>query len=223
MKVHVNTALNLLNLVRQETDSIGIAMSFGKDSLCTLDLCSHIFPRIEAYYLFRVRDLTYIKEWSDYVLQRYKVKVRMYPHFDLSRCYKHAVLRPHMEQKIPTLKMTDIEEYFRVEANVKWLAMGWRRNDSFSRALIMKKCAGYDSDSHRIFPLRAFSRKHVYEYLEERNIPVPNTLGRKEQAGLDFHPDALKFLKENYPEDYKRWETDFPFSSLQLVTSNKTI
>lgn len=70
-------------------------MSFGKDSLCTLDLCTQIFPVVEAYYLYRVRGLRVVRYWANKVRQRYGIKVHMYPHFDLSRCYRHAVLQPH--------------------------------------------------------------------------------------------------------------------------------
>ncbi len=60
MNEHIRSSLNLLRLVRTQTDHIGVALSFGKDSMCTLELCSRIFERIEAYYLFRVRDLAIV-------------------------------------------------------------------------------------------------------------------------------------------------------------------
>lgn len=211
------SALNLLQLVRQETDAIGVAVSFGKDSLATLDLCCRLFSRVEAYYLFRVRGLGVVDEWADAVRQRHGVVVRMYPHFDLSRCYRHAVLQPHWTalDKTPRIKMADIEAKFRSEADVSWIAYGWRRNDSFSRALIMRRCAGLDAESRRVFPLRSWRRADVYEYLDRRGIPRPPTLGRKEQGGLDFHPEALAALRTERPDDYARFTRDFPFAVIQ--------
>jgi 3'-phosphoadenosine 5'-phosphosulfate sulfotransferase (PAPS reductase)/FAD synthetase len=100
---------------------------------------------------------------------------------------------------------------------VSWIAYGWRRNDSFSRALIMKKCAGYDPSARRLFPLRSWRRVDVFGYLEMRGIPLPPGLGRKEQGGLDFHPEALRELKARFPQDWARWERDFPFSGLQFM------
>lgn len=217
MKTHETSAINLLNLVRQQTDHIGIGISFGKDSLATLDLCSRVFPKISGYYLFRVRKISLIEDWKEYVERRYKITIMMLPHFDLSRCYANAVLRPHLEHKIPKIKMVDIETYFKVQTGCNWLAYGWRRNDSFSRALIMKQTGGFDEKNKRVFPLRAFKRMDVFQYLDDRQIPRPPSLGRDEQGGLDFHPAALKELKEHYPEDWARWERDFPFSGLQLI------
>ena len=155
MKSQVASALNLLACVREETDAIGVAVSFGKDSFATLDLCCRVFARIEGYYLFRVRDMRIVEDWRQDVLRRWRVNVRMYPHFDLCRCYRHGVLSPHYDKglKCPKIKLPDIESQFRADANVAWLAMGWRRNDSFNRALIMKQCRGFDPKAQRVFPL----------------------------------------------------------------------
>lgn len=221
MKPHIVSAVNLLNLVRHQTDSIGIGISFGKDSLTVLDLCSKIFPKIYGYYLFRVRDLELIETWRQWVKNRYGVDVMMIPHFDLSRCYRNGVLRAHTDKavSVPKITMKDVEEYFKNEKMVDWIAYGWRRNDSFSRAVIMKQTGGYDEKSQRVFPLRAFKRSDVINYLKDNNIPEPPALGRKEQGGLDFHPEAIRTLKEQYPEDYQKWIVDFPFSGLQLIES----
>lgn len=221
MKPHVTSAINLLNLVRQQTDTIGVGISFGKDSISVLDLCSKVFPKIYGYYLFRVRDISMIEDWRRFVKKRYKVDVIMIPHFDLSRCYKNAILRPHTEIAINVSKinMKDVETYFKNQTKCDWLAYGWRRNDSFSRAIIMKQTGGYDEKNKRVFPLRSFKKSDVLEYLKDNNIPRPPSLGREEQGGLDFHPEAIRILKEKYPEDFKRWVKDFPFSELQLLAN----
>lgn len=215
----LKSARNVLGIVRQRMSAIGVALSFGKDSMATLDLCAEIFPRVEAFYLFRVSGLLTVQKWADAVKERYDVSVRMYPHFDLSRCYRNALLSPHWKgiEKCPRISMAEIEAHFRAGAKVSMIAYGWRRSDSLSRALIMKACGGLCFKSGRVFPLRTWKRADVLEYLEEKKIPKPEGLGRKEQGGLDFHPEAIRFLKENCPEDYRRWLTSFPFSDMQLL------
>jgi 3'-phosphoadenosine 5'-phosphosulfate sulfotransferase (PAPS reductase)/FAD synthetase len=217
--IHVESSLNLLRLCKGETDAIGVAVSFGKDSLATLDLCCRVFDRVEAFYLYRVAEMEIVAGWARAVKARYGVDVRMYPHFDLSRCYRNAVMQPHWKgtDKTPVIKMSDVEAKFQADANVEWMAYGWRRNDSFSRALIMRQCAGYDPKSRRVFPLRSWRRQDVYDYLAARKIKLPPGLGRKEQGGLDFHPAALAELKQKYPRDYARWVRDFPFSGIQSI------
>ena len=215
---HIRSALSLLRLARTSDEAIGVAVSFGKDSLAVLDLCCRVFRRVEAYYLYRIRDLDIVERWRKEVLNRHGVDVRMYPHFDLCRSYRNAVLMPHWRgiEKTPRVKMRDIDDQFREDAKVEWIAYGWRHNDSYSRALVMKQCAGCDFKARRVFPLRAWSRNDVYAYLDARGIPRPSTFGRKEQGGLDFHPEALRELKEKFPSDYERYLRDFPFAYLQL-------
>lgn len=215
----LRSAANLLRIVRQQSDVIGCALSFGKDSLATLDLCCQVFTRVEAYYLYRVKNLEIVEEWAAQVRQRHGIEVRMYPHFDLARCYRHAVLQPHWLglQHCPRLRFADIEMAFRAQARVEWIAYGWRRNDSFSRALIMRRCAGLDWNARRVFPLRAWRRRDVYAFLDSRGIARPPTLGRREQGGLDFVAGALEYLRARYPHDYERWIMDFPFSPVQLA------
>lgn len=219
MALHVDSAHNLLRIVRQTTEVIGCAVSFGKDSLATLALCCDLFPRVEAYYLYRVREMRVVADWAEMVRRRHGVTVRMYPHFDLARCYRHAVLQPHWRglDHAPAISFVDVETAFRAETGVQWIAYGWRRNDSFSRALIMRRSAGLDWSTRRVFPLRAWRRREVYDFLDARRIPPPPALGRKEQGGLDFVRPALAWLREQYPDDWKRWVTDFPFSPVMLA------
>ena len=207
----IKSALSILSIIRQETDSIGVAISYGKDSLVTLDLCSRVFKTLYGFYMYRVANLDIVDQWKQCVQSRYEIEIIDYPHFDLSRCYRNCVLTPHWRNTddIPNIRFVDVEKKFRNDTGTDWIAYGWRRNDSFSRALIMKKCRGYDENSRRIFPIRSFTRTDVYSYLDSMNITRPTKLGREEQGGLDFHKGAIESLSDN---DRKKWMNDFPFS-----------
>lgn len=200
-----------------------MALSFGKDSLTTLDICVKIFPRVEAFYLTRVLGLRIVSNWCRWVRKKWNVKVRIYPHYDLSRIYRYAVLMPHWVEleDFPVFGMADVEKVFRDEAGVEWIAYGWRKSDSITRAVILKRLRGIDFDHRRVFPIYNWRRPQVYEYLHQHGIPTPPTLGRKEQGGLDFHPEALKYLAENYPDDWLRWLECFPFSPVMFFDTNK--
>ena len=124
-KAKERSALNLLRLICEETDCVGVAVSFGKDPLATLDLCCRIFKRVEGYYLFRVSNLEIVKGWAKEVFEhRYGITVRMYPHFDLFRCYKYAVY-PHWKglDKVPKVDWLNIENCFRRDAKIDWIPM----------------------------------------------------------------------------------------------------
>lgn len=53
--------------------------------------------------------------------------------------------------------------------------------------------------------------------IDARRIPRPPALGRKEQGGLDFVRPALVWLRDHYPDDYRRWLIDFPFAEVQTI------
>lgn len=212
----VRSALSLLSIIRQETDTIGLAVSYGKDSLATIDLCRQVFTNLFGFYLFRVRDLDVVRQWRIDAQKKWNIQIIDYPHFDLSRCYKSSVLQPHWKdtEKAPRVDFVDVETKFRTDTGVTWISYGWRGNDSYSRILIMKKCRGIDFEARRVFPIRSFTRHDIYSYLDVQNIPRPNNLGRKEQGGLDFHKGAFESLSD---QDKKKWLRDFPFSETVLV------
>jgi 3'-phosphoadenosine 5'-phosphosulfate sulfotransferase (PAPS reductase)/FAD synthetase len=212
----IASAISLLSIVRQETDTIGVAVSYGKDSLVTLDLCSRVFTKLYGYYLYRVANLEIVEEWKTKTQSRWPIEIIDYPHFDLSRCYMNSVLQPHWKntEHVSRVKFSDIEDKFRLDTGVKWIAYGWRGNDSYSRCLIMKKCRGLDEKSLRVFPIRSFRRQDVYRYLDTMGIERPDTLGRKEQGGLDFHKGAFDALSQS---DRQKWENDFPFSEVVSI------
>lgn len=210
---HINSAKMLLRCVRSQTDRIGVAVSYGKDSLCTLDLACSMFPWVSGYYLFRVRGLKIVEQWREEAERRFGVVIRDYPHFDLARCYNHHVFQPHWDVGKVLVGIADIEAKFRADAGVDFIAYGWRRNDSLSRALILKSCGGIDEKAGRVYPLRCWKRRDVLAYLDDRGIPIPDGLGRKDQGGLDFHSGAIKALRES--GDLDRWLADFPFACIQ--------
>lgn len=214
----LDTGRELLTRVRERTDAIGLAFSAGKDSFATLDLVAQAgFKRVEAYYLYRVDGLEAIERWLRWAEKRYGIKVRRYPHFELVKVFRHALLMPHYGDlgRVPKVTMADIDHYFRLDAEVDWIAYGWRGSDSYSRLMIMKQTGGFDTVAKRVFPLRDWKRGDVLNYLTLRGVPRPPTFGRVEQGGVDLHPIAFEYLRRN-PNDWKKLTEVFPFAEAHL-------
>lgn len=210
-------------MIRQSTDRLGIAFSGGKDSHVVLDLAAATFPRLYGYYLYRVGELKFIDKICRRAEKRWSIKILYYPHFDLYRCYKNAIFQPHWKatDEVPKITMKDVEQTFRADTGVTFIAYGWRRTDSLSRALIMKSCHGIDLKAQRIYPIWQWRRSDVFSYLKIRNIPRPPALGRQEQGGADFHPEALRWLRDNYPDDYDKFIKEFPYAEIQTLANDK--
>jgi len=221
LELLVRAAENVLRIIRDETSEIVVACSFGKDSLATVDLCSRVFDRLHVFYLYRLPGIRLIERYRRLIKRRYKniVQIMMLPHFDLSRIFRYAVLMPHWRglEDTPALTFREVEDYVRLKTGVEWVAYGWRRNESIHRAVILKHPDGIDFNNFRVFPIWRWTAKDVYAYLHRIGIPPPPTFGRRDQSGFDFHPAALKYLRDNEPDTWRRWLECFPFSPVMLV------
>jgi len=218
----IASAREVLAIIRAQTDRIGVAFSAGKDSHVVLDLVCRQFTRVDAFYLWRVPELEVIRRLCARVEKRYGIGVRMYPHFDLSRVFKHAVLQPHWGglDRVPRVDMADVEARFRAETGVEWIAYGWRRNDSRSRALIISQTARMDWKARRVYPIGHWRRQDVLNYLRANGITRPPTFGRREQGGVDFHPATLNYLLQRFPDDYAKLVEMYPYAEAYRLSAD---
>lgn len=219
----VEAAENILKIIRGHTDHLGLAFSAGKDSHVVADLASKIFPQVTGFYLFRIEGLKVIERLCLRAKRLWNMDVIHYPHFDLSRCYGNAILQPHWTalDEVPVIKFKDVEMRFRSETGIEWIAYGWRRSDSLSRALILVHNGGIDWENKRVYPIARWSRQDVLSYLRMKKIPRPPTFGRAEQGGVDFHPLAMAWIKENYPDDFEKIRKDFPYVEAQIIEAQR--
>lgn len=221
----IASAREVLSIIRSQSDRVGVAFSAGKDSHCVLDLARQIFPEpdaVEAFYLWRVPELEVIRRLLARVERRYRIKVHTLPHFDLYRCFRHAVLQPHWSglDRVQRVDMTDIETRFRADSGVDWILYGWRRNDSRSRALIISQTARIDWKARRAYPIGHWRRQDVLNYLRQNRITRPPTFGRREQGGVDFHPATLNYLRERFPTDYAKLLEMFPYAEAYRLAAD---
>ena len=209
----IRTARNILSIIRQRTDKIGVAFSGGKDSLACMQLASEIFKAVRPYILVRTRGLQCTRWLCAPAERRWGVRVAEILHHDLSTRYCHAVLQPHWSalDALPRVGWREIEVAVRAKLDVDWLVYGWRRTDSLTRAIILSNNQGIDWIASRVFPLARWGRKDVLAFLRVHKIIRPPTFGRAEQGGLTFEPAALAWIKRYFPEDMKKIRKEYPY------------
>jgi len=216
----LQSAISILKFVKGYTNIVGIGYSGGKDSMVVLDLAYEFGFKIKAFHLYKVPDLKAMREMIERAKRRYGIEFYFYPWLTLSSMIKHSKLQPYwaVNFDIPNVNMADIENRFRAEnPEISWILYGWRASDSFSRALIMKQTHGIDRKTFRAFPIWRWSRKDVLSYLKTKKIPLPEMWGRKEQGGIDLHPEVFKILKEKYPDDYEKYLKIFPYGRVYEI------
>jgi phosphoadenosine phosphosulfate reductase len=212
--VRIDDSLNLLRAAGSE--AILVALSGGKDSIVTLDLCKKVFPRVEAFFMYYVKDLRCIDERLDYLQQRYDIEIHKVPHFNLAQAYRAGSYMPRNEQarRWTKTKLKDIEGYVKNQTGIEWIAYGWRKTDCFERRAILSRNGGMDEKNHHIYPIAEWRVGEIRNYLDFIGIPLPQTVGKS----FDICPnyDSMNFLKQHYPDDYERFIEKFPFLEVTI-------
>lgn len=195
-----------------------VALSGGKDSLCTLDVTVRKYgaERVTPFLMELVKDLDCEWEIIRKVEKRYGVKCLGVPHHDLPRLFRDAVMMPSTAQTraIKLTKQADTEAYVRklTGSPDAWTAWGMRAADSVVRRAMLARIKGIDVPKRRIYPIWTWNISDVYGYLRTRKIPTPRIVGGgKFGGGVELAPKTLAWLKKFYPSDYRKIEAVFPF------------
>jgi len=209
-----------LNMIRStKTEKIIIALSGGKDSILTLDLCAQVFPpeNIECFFMYFVKHLDCIDRVLNYLVDRYKVKLHYVPHFLLANFYKHGVYRPKVISLMDTAdtRIQDIKTYIRDLTGIEWMAFGLKKCDGIHRALQLK---GHEVDfkMKTVYPIANWKHYEVVNYLKMIKmieLPVFTTKKNKLKAMTEAAPtlESALCLKQLYPSDYQKMLEKFPF------------
>lgn len=217
---------SILDTLRKQTTSIGISFSGGKESSVLLDLVTKTFPKVVCFYLYRIHpdETPQLTHFLKVAKIKYKVDILYYPHPDLYRMLKYAVLRPHKEQydKLKLLTFKDIDNKFREQTNIEWILDGKKAADSQA---IRSKLSynienGINWHSKKAYPLFHWKIKDVRSYIKIHKVPTAPQIPELNNHSLDqviFDAPALNMIKKLYPIDYQTILKYFPFAEVELL------
>lgn len=198
-----------------------VGLSGGKDSLATLDLVVTAFghTNVVAFFMYFVKGLRCVESHVDTAARRHKVELVKVPHFALGDLYKNAVLMPprRLAHGWRRMKYGDIEQYVRKQTGIEWVAMGHRMTDSPQRRGMLHHFSGCNTKQHRLYPLWEWSPKDVLGYLRARKIPTPPQIGTTNVSGIDLRPGTLRQIRDNYPDDWRRFLETFPYAEAAIM------
>ncbi len=189
-----------------------VALSGGKDSLVTLDLCCQVFPVVEAYFMYLVPDLLAVEGSAVRAAERWHVPLHKIPHWNLAEYLKKGVYHHRARGlKVRNLKARDVEAYMRNKTGITWIAYGDRQQDSIVRRRYLRECGHVNDVHHRLYPVHDWTTRQVKVYLKARQIPLPTTFGQTTvSAGFDLSSGCMAWLRRKSPSDYakvQRWFT----------------
>jgi phosphoadenosine phosphosulfate reductase len=200
--VFVEAANDLSNLSSAASQCL-VFYSGGKDSLCTLDLCSRAFKKVVGVFMYFVPGLEVAQERLDFAHKQWPgVEFIHLPHWMLSGFFYHGVycFRPHGADTIPDLKIKDIYALARKETGIDLICTGGKHADGMWRKRQMRNL----KDNFLIYPIKNWSKWDVAAYLSSRKIPFSN------KFDLDLGERTLLWLYDEHRADFERVMEIFP-------------
>jgi 3'-phosphoadenosine 5'-phosphosulfate sulfotransferase (PAPS reductase)/FAD synthetase len=200
-----------LNKISQQTDSIIIAFSGGKESRICLHLCKKHFKNIFCYYMYNIPNLRSENEKLEYVKEFCLKELIQIPHPAFLKELKNANLNwcNYKLDNSKTYELKHIYEYVKCFFSCQYIITGAKNADGTAR----RKTISRQKNSNIITPLINWNKHDVYLYIKQNHIPIPENFNKKLVSfGCDIYdPLYLQFLSEKYPDDLEKIELYFPF------------
>lgn len=202
---------------------VGVAVSCGRDSVVTLDMCKEHFSRVEGFFMYVMNDLQFQQKYLRYLERRYDMKILQVPHFMLSQMFRAGVYRRETKRSLecPRLRPKDVYEYVKRKLGVKWIATGERKQDSLERRAQISSVDGVNEKRGIIYPLAEFSSSEVQAYMDRKHIMHSpeyelGTHGNRSYVGSMIGKN-LTVIKEHFPNDYARILKRFPLAEASIM------
>lgn len=212
-KSKIDGVLQAIAEVRKETDTAIVFVSFGKDSLCLLDLLYSRFSRLVCVFMYFVPGLEHISRYLRYCQKRYpRAEWVQVEHWNLTYI-RRSGMYCEPEPDIKLKKLADVVEEVRQATGIKWVFLGMKKADSLNRRLmLMQYEAAHYANNGLSYPLAELTNKDVMAYMRTAKLPAPVVYGKGASNGIGFNLDCFLWLRENCPKDLERIYSVFPLS-----------
>ena len=213
----LNLTLSTIEYIKQETDSVILFYSGGKDSIVLLDILTKHF-KVNLVFMYFVPELEHIEKYVTWAEKKYNVKVKKYPHWMLSQYFNDNYFTFHYNNEVPNIKLGDIENKAKIDFNCEWIINGAKKSDSLNRRLMLKTyfMQSINLSSKKAFPLSDWKKGDCLSYIKQKKLPMPISYGTGKSNGADLNLEFLTFCKEKYPNDYRKIINQFPLAETIL-------
>lgn len=213
----LESANSVIDRIAEQTDSVILMCSLGKDSLVALDLIYPKFKRIICVFMYFVKGLEHIERWVGWCKARYpRIEFVQVPHWNLSyvlRCGMYCVAQPD----IKLINLSDVIRGLRAKYGVYYTFLGMKKADGMNRNLMLK---GYQEKNYEnnglVYPLAEWNQREILAYMRQHRLPQPVRYSLKASSGVGFNTDCLTWLEQNCPQDLQKIYETFPMCERQL-------
>ena len=193
------------------TDSVIIAFSGGKDSVVALDLCFRYFKNVKPFFMYICPDLSFQERMLEWYEKKYQTEIIRLPHMDVSEFFHYGSFRAP-DYTFPIISINDIYKYVRLKTDIWWISAGERINDSIVRRAMMKKSGSIDVQRGRFYPISAWNKKEVMQYIKYHNLYLSQDSRKLGFSFRSLEGHELLMLKQNFPDDYQKILRLYPFA-----------
>lgn len=188
----------------------------GKDSICLLHMIAPYFKEIQCVFMYMVKDLEHINRYIKWAEAKYpNCKFIQTPHYAYYNMKKHG-FHGTDEVNYAQYNVSKINEKIKEETGIEWSILGFKKNDSMNRRLMLK---GYPDQmtseaGQKLYPLSDWSNKQVLAYIAKNRLIEPlkyGNTGNTRSQGTDITDISfLTWCREHYPNDLKKIIAEFP-------------
>ena len=197
------------------SDEVLVAFSGGKDSVVTLDLCFRYFKRVQPFFMYIVPNLSFQESLLRWYESKYQTEIIRIPHFQVSEFMRYGTFRNY-DLDVPIVSIRDVYDYLRIQTGIEWIAAGERINDSIVRRAMIKSTGSIDTKRGRFYPIAYWKKREVLDYIKFRHLKLGADSKKFGFSFKSLEGRELWFVKENFPDDYKKILAMYPFAGASV-------
>lgn len=214
----------VLELLQKEKH-VTLGFSTGKDSLACAAVLQEYGITFTPFFFYHCPDLKFVEDNIKMYEDILKTEVIRMPHPMLYDYLRHEDFQgPKMIDHLDDMGLIHasfedlIDVYFasKNDKRIYYDVVGVRACESFNRRMVFKKQGFINLEKKKISLIADWTAKEVYEFLEEKFIPLTPDykIWRRSFDGLKYQ--FLFGVKEHYPRDWQRIKEYFPLIELEL-------
>lgn len=211
--------------IREQTDTILMAFSCGKDSIGAWLACRPHFRRIVPFHMYLVPGLKFVERSLRYYEEFFGTPIIRVPHPSLYRMLNQFVFQaPQNCAVIEAANLADFEYheiYTQIRAreglsNTAYAASGVRAVDSPYRLVAIKRYGPINHKKRHFYPIWDWRKPRLLDELRRAKIMLPpdyRVFGRSFD-GVDYR--FLDPIRRTWPDDYARILQFFPLAEVEI-------
>ena len=214
-----------------------VGYSAGKDSIAMLQLLIAHLERVHPYFLYQVAGLEFEERRLRAAERRYGVEIARFSSPFLHMRMKDGNFR-YASKKLANLRPVSVKvlyAFIRSKLGATWVALGERWPDSLQRNAMIRKegVEGVDSSRKVWWPIGYWADKYLFNFIRTKRLPLPDEYrgmvetsrnGGRQTRNLEgfFWYDTALYVREKYPEDFKKILRAFPKLVAQIARYDAT-